>query len=46
MSKLSGENVIEVKFPFEFPNSVSDKNSFFHCDPYICQIWGCFAICV
>ena len=34
MSKLSGEYAIEVKFPFEFPNSITDKNSFFQFDPH------------
>ena len=35
MSKLSGEFVIEVKCPFEFPNPVPDKKSFFQSDPKI-----------
>ena len=35
MSKLFGEYVIELKFSFEFPNSVPDKNSFFQFDPHV-----------
>ena len=30
MSKLSGEYVIELKFSFEFPNSVPEKTAFFN----------------